>query len=108
MASGTFRTAATSDSVSREETMNEDDAAFADAWREHRRYILDVAYRMLGSVRDAEDIVQEAFARLLRQDVDRIRDARGWLVVVGSRVSRDLLRCGSVIRNSHVQRGLPS
>src|SRR5438477_1997510 len=107
MARVTFRTAATSDSVSREETMNEDDAAFADAWREHRRYILDVAYRMLGSVSDAEDVVQEAFARLLQQDADQIQDVRGWLVVVVSRLCLDQLRSARSRRESYVGPWLP-
>src|SRR6266566_1428351 len=107
MARVTFRTAATSDSVSREETMNEDDAAFADAWREHRRYVLDVAYRMLGSVSDAEDVVQEAFARLLHQDADQIQDVRGWLVVVATRLCLDQLRSARSRRESYVGPWLP-
>jgi len=39
---------------------------FTDAWTNHHRFLLDVAYRLLGSYSDAEDIVQEAFSRLLR------------------------------------------
>src|SRR3989475_363862 len=107
MARVTFRTAATSDSVSREEMMNEDDAALADAWREHRRYVLDVAYRMLGSVSDAEDVVQEAFARLLHQNADQIQDVRGWLVVVASRLCLDQLRSARLRRESYVGPWLP-
>src|SRR6266550_4805765 len=107
MARVTFRTAAPSDSVSKEETMNEDDAAFADAWREHRRYILDVAYRMLGSVGDAEGVVQEAFARLLQQGADQIQDVRGWLVVVASRLCLDQLRSARSKRESYVGPWLP-
>src|SRR2546430_3690302 len=87
--------------------MNQDDAAFADAWREHRRYILDVAYRMLGSVSDAEDVVQEAFARLLHQDADQIQDVRGWLVVVASRLCLDQLRSARSRRESYVGPWLP-
>src|SRR5205823_4120668 len=62
------------------DAMERDDPAFAAAWRDHRRYVLDVAYRMLGTVTDAEDVVQEAFARLLRRDPGQIEDVRGWLV----------------------------
>ena len=46
------------------------DDRLGEAWREHRGVALDVAYRMLGSITDAEDVVQEAFARLMRVDVD--------------------------------------
>ena len=41
------------------------DPRVADAWRDHRQRLMDVAYRMLGSVSDAEDVVQEAYARLV-------------------------------------------
>src|SRR5438046_5864216 len=87
--------------------MKQDDAAFADAWREHRRYVLDVAYRMLGSVSDAEDVVQETFARLLRQDADQIQDVRGWLVVVATRLCLDQLRSARSRRESYVGPWLP-
>jgi RNA polymerase sigma-70 factor, ECF subfamily len=62
------------------------------AWREHRRHVLDIGWRMLGSVSEAEDVVQEAFARLVRADIDEIDDVRGWLVVVVSRLCLDRLR----------------
>jgi RNA polymerase sigma-70 factor (ECF subfamily) len=62
------------------------------AWREHRRHLLDVGFRMLGSLSEAEDVVQEAFARLVRADVDRIDEIGGWLVVVVSRLCLDRLR----------------
>src|SRR5215831_3024221 len=62
------------------------------AWREHRRHLLDIAFRMLGTLSEAEDAVQEAFARLVRADLDEIDDVGGWLVVVVSRVCLDRLR----------------
>lgn len=68
------------------------DARFGRAWREHRRYVLDIAFRMLGNLAEAEDVVQEAFARLLREDIDEIDEVRGWLVVVVSRLCLDRLR----------------
>src|SRR5439155_10522606 len=64
------------------------------AWRDHRRHVLDIAFRMLGTVAEAEDVVQEAFARLVRADLDRIDDVGGWLVVVVSRLCLDRLRAG--------------
>jgi RNA polymerase sigma-70 factor (ECF subfamily) len=65
---------------------------FGRAWREHRRHLLDIGFRMLGSLSAAEDVVQEAFARLSRADRDQIDDVGGWLVVVTSRLCLDVLR----------------
>jgi RNA polymerase sigma-70 factor (ECF subfamily) len=62
------------------------------AWREHRRHLLDIGFRMLGSVAAAEDVVQEAYSRLIRADIDEIDDVGGWLVVVVSRLCLDALR----------------
>ncbi len=62
------------------------------AWREHRRHLLDIGFRMLGDLGRAEDVVQEAFARLARADVDGIDDVAGWLVTVTSRLCLDALR----------------
>jgi RNA polymerase sigma-70 factor (ECF subfamily) len=87
--------------------MERNDAAFADAWRDHHGYVLDVSYRMLGSLSDAEDIAQEAFARLLKQDPDDIDDVRGWLVVVASRLCLDQLRSARSKRESYVGPWLP-
>ena len=39
---------------------------FAAAWRQHRFFLIDLAFRMLGDIGAAEDIVQEAFSRLIR------------------------------------------
>ena len=72
------------------------DAELAEWWVEHRRYLIDLAFRMLGSISDAEDIVQEAFVRLLRADTAAIEDVRGWLVVVVSRLCLDHLRSARV------------
>jgi RNA polymerase sigma-70 factor (ECF subfamily) len=62
------------------------------AWREHRRHMLDIGFRMLGNLSEAEDAVQEAFIRLGRTDLDSIDDVGGWLVVVVSRICLDKLR----------------
>jgi RNA polymerase sigma-70 factor, ECF subfamily len=73
-------------------TPTEMDARLGRAWREHRRYVLDIALRMLGDLGDAEDAVQEAFTRLLRTDIGAIEDVRAWLVTVVSRLCLDQLR----------------
>lgn len=83
------------------------DPALADVWREHHRYLLDVAYRMLGSVSEAEDIVQDAFARMLRIDLAEIHDVRGWLVVAVTRLCLDQLRSARARREVYVGPWLP-
>jgi len=66
--------------------------AFEEAWSAHRTYLVDLAFRMLGDVGAAEDVVQEAFARLLQSRSDEIADARGWLIVVTSRLCLDQIK----------------
>jgi len=80
---------------------------FDDIWRLHRRRALDVAYRMLGSLTEAEDIVQEAFSRLLGQNIDEIDDPERWLVTVTSRLCLDHLRSARIQRESYVGPWLP-
>ncbi len=62
------------------------------AWNDHRPYLVDLAFRMLGDVGAAEDAVQDAFARLLRVGPGEIADERGWLIVVTSRLCLDQIR----------------
>ncbi len=78
------------------------DGVLGEVWREHHRYVLDVAYRMLGSVSEAEDVVQDAFARLLRVDLETIEDIRGWLVVAVTRRCLDQLRSARARREVYV------
>ena len=61
-------------------------------WQAHRRRMLDIAFRILLDLGAAEDVVQEAFARLARTDVAALDDPEGWLVVVTSRLCVDRLR----------------
>ena len=77
------------------------------AFQAHHRHLLDVAYRMLGSLSEAEDVVQETFARLLRADTSQIDDVGGWLVVVCSRLCLDHLRSARVRREAYVGPWLP-
>jgi RNA polymerase sigma-70 factor (ECF subfamily) len=67
-----------------------------DIWGHERAYLVDLAFRMLGNIQDAEDVVQDAFGRLLAQDLDVIDDARGWLIVVVSRLCVDQMRSARV------------
>jgi RNA polymerase sigma-70 factor, ECF subfamily len=63
-----------------------------DAWRQHRPYLVNLGYQIIGDVGDAEDVAQEAFLRLSRVDADQIDDVRGWLTVVTSRLCLDHMR----------------
>src|SRR5690349_2788989 len=74
------------------------DARFDALWREHRGVVLDLAFKLLGTFAEAEDAAQEAFARLLRADIDAIDDVRAWLVVVTTRLCLDDLRSARVQR----------
>ncbi|HEX5859786.1 MAG TPA: sigma-70 family RNA polymerase sigma factor [Microbacterium sp.] len=70
----------------------ERDEHLASEFEEHRDHLTAVAYRMLGSVTEAEDAVQEAWLRLQRSDDDRIMNLGGWLTTAVARVSLDMLR----------------
>jgi RNA polymerase sigma-70 factor (ECF subfamily) len=64
----------------------------AEAFEAQRDRLCAVAYRMLGSHADAEDVVQEAWLRLSRQDTATIHNLAGWLTTVIGRISLDVLR----------------
>jgi RNA polymerase sigma factor (sigma-70 family) len=64
----------------------------AEAFEAQRDRLRAVAYRMLGSHADAEDVVQEAWLRLSRQDKATIHNLAGWLTTVVGRISLDVLR----------------
>jgi RNA polymerase sigma-70 factor (ECF subfamily) len=68
---------------------HQDDHTITEAWAEHRPYLVDLAYRILGDIGEAEDAVQEAFARLMRRGYDDIDDLRGWLIVTTTRICLD-------------------
>jgi RNA polymerase sigma-70 factor, ECF subfamily len=68
------------------------DEQVIQAWNEHRPYLVDLAFRMLGDIGAAEDVVQDAFSRLLRARPGEIEDERGWLIVVTSRLCLDQIR----------------
>jgi RNA polymerase sigma-70 factor (ECF subfamily) len=64
----------------------------AERFEEHRTHLRAVAYRMLGSVSEVDDAVQEAWLRLSRADATGIDNLGGWLTTVVARVCLDLLR----------------
>jgi RNA polymerase sigma-70 factor (ECF subfamily) len=77
---------------------------------EHRAHLVGVGYRMTGSLADAEDAVQEAWFRLDRlADTERsaIRDIRGWLTTVVSRICLDRLRSAAMRKETYIGPWLP-
>ncbi|MDA0166419.1 RNA polymerase sigma factor SigJ [Solirubrobacter ginsenosidimutans] len=71
--------------------MTEEDL-LAEQFERHRLHLRKVAYRMLGSVAEADDAVQEAWLRLNRSDAAQIENLQGWLTTVVARVSLNALR----------------
>ncbi|MFE0254153.1 RNA polymerase sigma factor SigJ [Streptomyces sp. NPDC059010] len=69
-----------------------DTELLAGRFEEHRGHLKAVAYRMLGSLSEAEDAVQEAWLKLSRSDADGIENLGGWLTTVVGRVCLDMLR----------------
>jgi RNA polymerase sigma-70 factor (ECF subfamily) len=71
--------------------MNEGDY-LAERFEEHRSHLRSVAYRMLGSLSEVDDAIQEAWLRLSRSDAAAIDNLGGWLTTVVARVCLDMLR----------------
>jgi RNA polymerase sigma factor (sigma-70 family) len=84
-------------------------AHVSDLYEEHRRLMFSIAYRMLGSASDAEDIVQEAFLRLHRESdkATKIESPKAYLSAVTTRLSIDHLRSARVRRERYVGTWLP-
>jgi RNA polymerase sigma-70 factor (ECF subfamily) len=72
-----------------------------------RPRLFGIAYRMLGTVADAEDVVQDAWLRWEQADTREIRSAEAWLVTVTTRLSIDRLRAATVERERYVGDWLP-
>ncbi|MFO0611793.1 MAG: sigma-70 family RNA polymerase sigma factor [Polyangiaceae bacterium] len=79
----------------------------ASTFEPHRGYLVGVAYRMLGSVADAEDIVQEAFLRWQGADRELVLEPRAYLARVVSRLCLDRLKSAEVRRQDYVGTWLP-
>ncbi|MCW2890607.1 MAG: polymerase subunit sigma-70 [Actinomycetia bacterium] len=73
----------------------------------HRGHLRSVAYRMLGSLNEADDAVQESWLRLSRADTGDVRDLRAWLTTVVSRVCLDMLRSRATRREESLDVHMP-
>ena len=78
-----------------------------EQFQQHRAHLQAVAYRMLGSVSEAEDALQEAWVRLSRADSDAVENLGGWLTTVVGRVCLDMLRARRARREDYVGTWLP-
>jgi RNA polymerase sigma-70 factor (ECF subfamily) len=79
----------------------------AEDFEAHRKHLRAVAYRMLGSMSEAEDAVQETWLRLNRSDTRAVENMRGWLTTVLARVCLDELRARRARREDYVGSWLP-
>jgi RNA polymerase sigma-70 factor (ECF subfamily) len=79
----------------------------AQQFEEHRPHLRAVAYRMLGSLGETDDAVQEAWLRLSRSDAATVANLGGWLTTVVSRVCLDMLRARRARREEYVGSWLP-
>ena len=74
----------------------------------HRRRLQGIAYRMLGSVAEAEEVVQDAWLRWHEADKAGFDSAEAWLVTVVTRLSIDRLRAAKVSESTTSGPGCPS
>src|SRR5881397_2198560 len=78
-----------------------------ERFEENRARLRGVAYRMLGSLSEADDAVQEAWLRLNRADAGAVENLGGWLTTVVGRVCLDMLRTRRSRREDYVGTWLP-
>jgi RNA polymerase sigma-70 factor (ECF subfamily) len=74
----------------------------ASQFEEHRGHLRDVAYRMLGSVSDADDAVQDAWLRVRRAGAADVLNLRAWLTTVVARISLNMLRARTARREAFI------
>jgi RNA polymerase sigma-70 factor (ECF subfamily) len=79
----------------------------AQQFETHRRHLQGVAYSILGTISEAEDVVQDAWLRLQRVDADDIDDLRAWLTTVVGRLALDVLGSARKRREAYVGPWLP-
>jgi RNA polymerase sigma-70 factor (ECF subfamily) len=85
----------------------DDQVWLAERFEAHRSHLRGVAYRMLGSVTEADDAVQEAWIRLSRTDTSDVDNLRAWLTTVVGRVSLNMLRSRTTRRETPLETHVP-
>jgi len=84
-----------------------DQDLLAERFEANRVHLRGVAYRMLGSLPEADDAVQEAWIRLSRSDTDDVANLRAWLTTVVARVCLNMLRSRRTRREASLESHLP-
>jgi RNA polymerase sigma-70 factor (ECF subfamily) len=79
-----------------------------EQFEENRGHLRGVAYRMLGSLSEAEDAVQECWLRLSRSDTEQVENLRGWLTTVVGRICLDMLRSRKSRREEPLEAAAPA
>jgi RNA polymerase sigma factor (sigma-70 family) len=79
----------------------------AESFEEHRTHLRGVAYRMLGSLTEADDAVQEAWMRVSRADTSVVENLGGWLTTIVARVCLNMLRSRTVRREESLEVHVP-
>jgi RNA polymerase sigma factor (sigma-70 family) len=79
----------------------------ADRFEEHRAHLRSVAYRMLGSLTEADDAVQDTWLRLSRAGAGEVENLRGWLTTIVARVCLNMLRSRNTRREESLGVHIP-
>jgi len=79
----------------------------AERFEEHRSHLRAVAYRMLGSLAEADDAVQDAWLRMSRADTSEVENLGGWLTTVVARVALNMLRSRNTRREQPLDVHVP-
>lgn len=79
----------------------------AERFEEHRAHLRGVAYRMLGSLSEADDAVQDAWLRVSRSGADDVENIGGWLTTIVARVCLNMLRARTVRREEALDAHVP-
>ncbi|MDQ4104109.1 MAG: RNA polymerase subunit sigma-70, partial [Actinomycetota bacterium] len=79
----------------------------ADRFEQHRAHLRAVAYRMLGSLTEADDAVQDTWLRLNRAGASEVENLRGWLTTIVARVCLNMLRSRNTRRQESLAVHIP-
>jgi RNA polymerase sigma-70 factor (ECF subfamily) len=79
----------------------------ADRFEEHRTHLRAVAYRMLGSLAEADDAIQDTWLRVSRADASQVENLGGWLTTIVARVCLNMLRSRNIRREQPLDGHIP-